>query len=78
MRGGLGCTAGESVAGGTSEGGLVSVGQKRLSENAAKGLVERHALRSRPKTCEPGSIGSDQCGSLVVTGQDGALQGRAG
>src|ERR1700690_2082026 len=82
MRGGLGCPAGEAVAGGTRERRLVSVGSERLSENAAKGVVERHALDTRTsgartagagaETGEPGSVGSDQLGSPVVTGQSRA------
>jgi hypothetical protein len=44
MSGDLGCPAGESVAGGARERGLVGVSSERLSENAAKGLAERHAL----------------------------------
>ena len=68
MRGGLSGAAGETVAGGTWEGRLVSVGSERLSEDAAKGVIEPHALHLGMNTGEPGSVGSDQRGGLVVTG----------
>ena len=44
MRGGLGGTAGEAVAGGTRERRLVAVSAERLGEDAAEGLIEPEAL----------------------------------
>ena len=64
--------AGEAVAGGTRERGLVNVSPERFGEYAAKRLGEPDPLHAGATSRDLRSVSCNQRGGLVETGQCGA------
>src|ERR1700722_14309108 len=74
MCGGFRGSAGEAVAGGTREKGLVAVSAERFGEDATEGPIERDALDVGANAGEFGGVGGDQRGGFVEARKSGAGQ----